>query len=202
MKHLLSKISRKRIKPLSHLCSLILILLLSSCGYHFRNQEERPTLSIHYVTGDIEGQLTDALIKSITRSGSYQYVRANGDFLLQVHITSSSSTPIGYEYSPNNINLFAIENRNAITAHVQLLDGATLEPLYEPFSVTANIEFDYANVDAVSALAVPTPSGKLEPLIRYSLGQFDSIEGSQEDATLAIYRVLAQKITSALTTQS
>ena len=164
----------------------------------FKNRQEKPSLSVEYVKGDIEGQLTEALIQSISQSGLYEYVRSGGEFTLQVSILSSNSSPIGYEYGSNHQNLFAIENRNTVTVQIELLDSASQEALFAPFTLTTSIEFDYANVDSVRFLSTLYPEGKLNPLIRYSLGQFDSIEGSQEDATNALYQLLAQKITNAL----
>lgn len=182
----------------------IFAALFSGCGYHFENQDERLSLSIPYVRGDNEGQLTNELIRQFAYSGGYDYVKDGGNLLLKVVVIGDGTEKIGYRYDRNEFtgelqtNLLPTENRRTITAEVTLINSPTGEILIGPHLVEASSDYDYTDVNSIQDLAFTTPSGKLETVLNFSLGQVDSVEGAQDDAIEPIYRNLAKKIITAI----
>jgi len=182
----------------------IFVALLTGCGYHFEDQDERLSLSIPYVRGDNEGQLTNELIRQFAYSGGYTYVKDGGNLLLKVLIIGDGTEKVGYRYDRNEFtgklqtNLLATENRRTIKAEVTLVNAATDEILIGPHLVEASSDYDYTDVNSIQDLAFVTPSGKLETVLNFSLGQVDSIEGAQDDAIVPIYRNLAKKIVAGM----
>jgi len=187
-------------KVLSGLC----LILCAGCGYHFPHTDEKVSISIPYVKGDEEGELTKELIKQISNSTPYEYVREGGDLILKTVITGSGSEQTGFRYDRKGIsgklerNLVVSENRRLITAEVTLIDGSTHEILYGPVHVTGSEDYDYSDVNSLPSLSFVSPSGKRESLLQFSLGQMDSIEGAQDDAAIASYRKLAKQIARSL----
>jgi hypothetical protein len=179
------------------------LLLCASCGYRLAgppDSEEVTTLTVPYVQGDSEGQFTDALSKALSSSGAYQVVQNGGSLTLKAAIISSGQDRIGFRYDRKETtgklekNLLPSESRRTVVAEVTLIDTCTEEIVLGPSKVTACAEYDYVNPDSVLDLIFFDPDGTKESTIAFSLGQLDSIEGAHDDASIVIYRVLAQKI--------
>ena len=79
-----------------------------------------------------------------------------------------------------------------------LIDGITSEIVYGPVQVVGSSDYDYSDVNSLPSLSFIGPTGKIESLQQFSLGQMDSIEGAQDDAALATYRSLARQIARSL----
>jgi hypothetical protein len=183
---------------------LSIVILLTGCGYHFPDKDEKISISIPYVKGDEEGKLTKELIKQISTSTPYEYVIEEGDLILKTVIIGSGNEQTGFRYDRKEIsgklerNLVVSENRRVITAEITLIDGMTHEILYGPIHVTGSADYDYSDVNSLPSLSFVTPSGKIESLLQFSLGQMDSVEGAEDDAALAAYRGLAKQIARSL----
>jgi len=180
------------------------LLPFSSCGYHTANSDEKTTISIPYVEGDAQGQLTSELIREITNSNLYRFVKSDGEVCLRVAIVNDKSDIVGFQYdlTPKKgkieRNLMAEENRRTLTAQVTLVDAITQEVIVGPVNVKASTDYDYIDVNSLKTVSFINEQGKREKTITFSLGQLDSIEGAQDAALTPIYRLLAQKITQVL----
>lgn len=74
---------------------------LSSCQYQFGRgdlSERYATISIPYAQGDLRGDLTAEVIRKLSSSGSFRYVNAGGDLLLQIKLIDASEENIGFRY--------------------------------------------------------------------------------------------------------
>lgn len=189
---------------------LIYLFLLSSCGYHFQNQlgdGNRVTLSVPYIEGDLEGQLTNALVLALSSSGNFKYVHNKGQFILKGAIRGQTNEKIGYRYDRKPTtgklrkNLLGTENRKTCRVEFVIINSSTGEEVMGPFSVTSYADYDYVDPSSIKDLTFVKPSGKREQVINFSLGQLDSIEGAQDDAASPLYRKLAQKIVDVILNQ-
>jgi hypothetical protein len=182
-----------------------LFLILSSCGYRSAQLEERPTISIPYVQGDIEGMLTAAIVRELASRLPYEYRSSGGALRLDVKLIQDQQEKVGYRYNRNTTtgkiekNLMPTESRRTASAEVTLTRLSTEEKLFGPEVITANVDFDYDDVNAINGLSfIPEGQTHRQTTLRYSLGQVDSIEGAQDDAATPLYRQLAEKISSRL----
>jgi hypothetical protein len=186
------------------LLASLLAFSVSSCGYHTASSDDKTTVSIPYVEGDAQGQLTSELIRQITNSNLYRFVKSNGDLCLQVSIESDKSDIVGFQYDLTTKkgkierNLMAEENRRTLTASVTLTDTSTQEVIVGPVDIKASTDYDYIDVNSLKTVSFINEQGKREKTISFSLGQLDSIEGAQDAALNPIYRQLAQKISQVL----
>lgn len=176
---------------------------MTGCGYHAASSEEKTTLSIPYVEGDSQGQLTAELVRQITNYGIYDFVKKDGDLTLKVSLVGDKNDIIGFQYDLTEKkgkierNLMAQENRRIITAEVIVTRGCTEEIVVGPLNISASTDYDYIDVNSLKTVSFIN-DGKREKTISFSLGQLDSIEGAQDASLAPIYRQLAQKIALAL----
>lgn len=172
---------------------------LAGCHYHLENGE-RIAISVPYVTGDFEGELTDALIWAISRAPQFHYTHGEGDWTLKVKILGEDNDRIGYKYDRDKKsgelknNLIGIENRKTITVEVTLVSNATGCNLIGPQVVKADATYDYFDQNSLKDLTFIDLEGTTQTSVAFSLGQLDSVGAAGEDATYPIYRILAQKI--------
>lgn len=192
----------------SNFCYIALAFSFSSCGYHTASSEDKTTISIPYVEGDAEGQFTAELIRQITNSDLYTFVKKDGDLCLKVSIVGDRSDVVGFQYDQKTKkngkkiqierNLMPLENRRTMTAQITLTDTSTEEVVVGPVKISASTDFDYIDVNSLDTVSFINEHGKREKTISFSLGQLDSIEGAQDSALTPIYCQLAQKIAQVL----
>ncbi len=161
-------------------------------------------MSIPYIQGDPAGLLNNTLVEMISRSGKYQCVQKGGDLLLQVILLSDVNDKIGFQYDRDNTvsrrerNIIGIENRRTATAQVSVYNAHTEELVLGPFEVKGFSEYDYFDSGSPRDMSFVSPGGKNESIIRFSLGQLDSVEGAHDTTSNALYNDLSQKITRAI----
>jgi hypothetical protein len=191
-------------QSLKLLLASLLSLSFSGCGYQAARTDEKLSISVPYVQGDNQGQLTAAIIREIDQSGLYDFVRQDGDLLLKITLVGDGSSPIGFRYDRKEKsgkiehNIMATENRRTVVAQVVLTRGATEEVVLGPLNISSCTDYDYIPVDSLKELSFINPQGKREKVMTFSLGQLDSIEGAQDAAVTPIYEQLAQRIVAAL----
>jgi len=176
----------------------LLIVSLASCGYHTAQPEDKTTISIPYVKGDEQGELTAEIIRELDQSGLYEFVRDGGELLLSVNLVGDKNDIIGWKYNRSEKkgkkedNLMATENRRILCAEITLKQGDKV--VLGPVKVSSSTDYDYIDVNSLKELTFINPHGKREKVLRLSLGQLDSIEGAQDASLNPLYRHLAQKI--------
>jgi hypothetical protein len=181
---------------------LCLAIFLQGCGYHTTDQQN--TISVPFVKGDGNGQLTTEIIHALTATGHFEFRKSGGNLELQVAIISDTDDRIGYRYDRNPTtgklrkNIIGVENRETITIEFKLVDGYTQEILHGPEILTASADYDYVDYNSIKDLTFIQPDGTPTTSIDFSLGQLDSIEGAHDDAQTPIFRKLAQKIADGL----
>ena len=189
------------------LCLILCMYLISSCGYRFAGGESsshRTTISVPYVAGDHEGKLTIELMRQLASSGTVQPVHHGGDLILKVAIVEDGESRIGFRFDREVTtgkrlsNLIGVENRRSLTVEASLLDVVSNQTIFGPEKISAHVDFDYVNSDSIRDLTFINRQGEREKVIRFSLGQLDSIEGAQDSAATPLFGELANKIVNAV----
>ena len=208
IRSILAWIETQQMKSLLLLFPLLLSL---SCGYQF-GQGSLPTkyqtICIPYVEGDVSGELTAILIKQISRSGGFRYVRDNGDLILYVTLCDCSEENIGFCYDTKknkddkhgkkderrdsgdccknrdfNHSVIPIESRATILAEVTVVDSSSGCNVLGPAKLLASVDFDhdyYYSPDKIN---------------EFSLGQLTDVDAARDAVQTPLYTVLAEKIT-------
>lgn len=169
---------------------IILTLFLTGCGYQVGeggSLAHYQTITIPFVDGDANGDMTAALVKEITRSGAFQYQCANGQLVLCVKILEVNDYNIGFRYDINKDckitnSLIPTETRVYAIAEVAVTDACSGCTLLGPVEMKASVDFDhdyYSSRDGVNI---------------FSLGQLSDIDAARDAVYQPLYRELSEKI--------
>lgn len=180
---------------------LLLVLLLTSCGYRYASQEQSGrTISIPYISGDSDALLNNELVYQLSSSGEFSCLQSGGDFTLQVVLVSDTQERIGFRYDRDNPsgslekNLLGVEDCRSVIATVSLLEQSSGKVIMGPLEVRASVDYDYTDPGSPRDLLF----AKSQPIMPFSLGQLDSREGAHDDAAKPLFRQLSQKIVMGL----
>ena len=169
---------------------LFLMVGLTGCGYRFGDggiASLYRTISVPFVEGDWDGDLTAAIVGQIARSGSYQYLKEGGAVTLLIELDDLKDKNIGFRYYRNKEgmlkkDIIPTETRVTATAKVTLLEAASGTLLLGPTFISASVDFDhdfYSSRDAVNI---------------FSLGQLNDYDSAYDAVHRPLNRALAQKI--------
>jgi hypothetical protein len=131
--------------------AIALLLVLSSCGYQFGEggfASQYQTISVPFIKGDWNGDMTSTLIEQIAQSGSYTYCRDGGALTLQVCLMEFTDENVGFRYDRNKQgelrkSIIPVETRIETKAEVKLIEAASGRVLLGPVIITAGVEFDH-----------------------------------------------------------
>ncbi|MCH9614399.1 MAG: hypothetical protein SP1CHLAM54_16420 [Chlamydiia bacterium] len=176
---------------------LLALPLLLACGYHLDGRETS-TLEVPYVTGDLDGDLTDAIVREVALSGKYQLQNKDANYRLKVAIVGDNIYKSGFQYdeegSTEYNRLVTNEEEKVMTLSVSLIQLSTGKTILGPSEVTARVNYDFIDPDADNEAAVRRRLSSLN----FSLGQLDSVEGARASSNIPLHTLLARKIASAL----
>lgn len=171
---------------------LIFCFLFTGCGYRWgAGGEFSPysTISIPYVEGDWDGNLTSHIIKEMSRSGNLQVVNSGGSLILKVYIVDIWEDDVGFRYDRKKDgkirkSIVPDETRLAISADIYLIESLSGNILLGPVRVISETEFDHDYYSSQCGINV------------FSLGQFTDIDEARDAAEKPLNRRLAEKIVS------
>ena len=197
----------RRVRGVRLSVPLLLALYLTSCGYHVEGH--RPslsgeTLSVPYIQGDEEGKLTAEIMRQLASAGIFQPVDTGGNFILHAKILEDTDSRIGFRYDREVAtdkllsNLIGVENRRSLAVAVTLIRASTEEVVCGPETLRVFATYDYVNSDSIRDLTFTNSRGEREKVIRFSLGQLDTVEGAHDSASSPLFRELAYKIADLL----
>lgn len=173
------------------------LFLFCACGYHLDGRETS-TLEIPYVKGDLDGDLTDAIVREIALSGKYQIRGSSANYRLKVEIIADNIYKSGFQYDEEGATeynrLVTNEEEKVMTLSVALIQTSTGKTVLGPSEITARVNYDFIDPDADNEAAVSRHLSSLN----FSLGQLDSVEGARSASNIPLHTLLARKIASAL----
>jgi len=179
----------------STVLAALLLFTFSSCQYQFGHGElsrQYSTISVPYIEGDKEGDLTAEVIKRIGTSGSFRYESSGGDLILFVKVIDYKNEDIGYRYDRKKHGqlkkvLIPTETRLNAQAEVMIKDACTGQIIRGPSVITAGIDFDHDFYFSRHEINV------------FSLGQLNDIDAAQDAVMQPLNRNLAAKIVDYVT---
>lgn len=172
------------------LCMVVLPLCLTSCGYRLGSGvlSTYQTIDIPYITGDITGLYTAALIREVSYSSPFSYVNHNGDLTLRICLIGFRDENIGFRYDIEKSGALAnwlvpTETRLWAAADITVIANDSNTILLGPVRVETSVEFDHEYYLSQNGVNV------------FSLGQLTDIREAREAAQTPLAQALAQKIT-------
>lgn len=175
--------------------SIILVLSLSSCGYKSLAQHHAlssySTISIPYVDGDRDGELTSILTQTLVSAGGFKYQTDDGDLVLKVKILDKKVEDVGYDrfYGSNGQLTRSItpnERRLSLLVEITVIDGCTQTVLLGPEKLSTSVKYDF------------DPEFSEDNLVSYSLAQYNFSESAERMAFVPLNQQIAQIVTNYL----
>lgn len=167
------------------------------------NNHDDICVGVPFITGDKDGSFSKILAQELSSSGVANFASRNTRYEVHAKIVSDNSERIGFRYDrfadgELRPNIVGTENRRSINVEVELYDTIYNKIVYGPHIFSAQSEYDYQDTDNIIDMSFVDPMGQRVLGFSYSLGQLNTVEGSQDVAVFAIYRSLSQKITDQL----
>lgn len=177
------------IKKASFFCLLLILPFLGGCGYRPVDASSGTckTISVPYVLGDGDGNLTAAIVREISSSLNFEHRNQDGELLLIVEVVNVANENIGFRYEQIHTREFKrsiipVETRMIATVQVSLIDAATRCAAIPTVRLSASIDFDH------EYNATYTDSNV------FSLGQLSDADAAFAAASDPLNRLLAKKI--------
>jgi len=167
-------------------------LLFSGCGYqHGLGREGLPyryaTISVPYVIGDQDGTLTSAVVKEITRSGSFEYRNWGGALTLNIKQINLSEENIGFRYDRKKRgkltqDTIPTEARITIVVEVSVVEAASCCTVLGPVRLSASVDYDHDYYSSRDGINI------------FSLGQLSDLEEAYDAVQTPLNIAIAEKI--------
>lgn len=169
---------------------LFLSLLINSCGYQAGFDGlplEFRTISVPFIEGDRDGELTNTVIRKISRSSAFEYRKQCANLKLVVKIIDFSDENIGFRYDRHKDGrlrdtIIPTETRFSATAEVVVVDTSTGKIILGPSLLSASVDFDHDYYSSRNEINV------------FSLGQLSDYDAANDAAYTPLNDALAQKI--------
>lgn len=167
-----------------------LCFLCSGCGYKMGYDglpKEYKTVSVPFAEGDWDGQLTNAIIRQINKSGSFEYRNNNANLILIVKIIDYNDENIGFRYDRHKDGklrdtIIPVETRMFALAEVSMIDAASGKIALGPVRLSAYVDFDHDYYSSRNEINI------------FSLGQLSDFDAASDAAHTPLNCVLAKKI--------
>lgn len=170
------------------------ILCQTSCGYRNGGLHAPRTITVPYVEGDYNGDLTAAIVRQIVGSGRFSYRNECGALILKVKVLDLRDENIGFRYDRHKDgelkkSTIPVETRSIALVEVSVVEAGTAKLLLGPARLSTDIDFDhfyYSNLEKDDELG--------EGVNVFSLGQLTDIDEAHDAAERPLNYKLAQKI--------
>lgn len=182
----------KCLKTLSNkLTSVALLFCLSSCGYTSLSSQgtlsQYRTISVPYVQGDTNGELTAVLTQTLVESGEWKYKTFDGDLTLEVKVVDTKVEDIGYNRFFNQNNriqrwMTPNEQRLSILVEIKVIDESTGKIVLGPKHLSSSVRYDF------------DPEFNEDNLVGFSLAQYNYVDNARSIATVPLNQRLSKVI--------
>lgn len=162
----------------------------SSCGYQMGTGEAVSpyrTVQVPLVKGDIDGSLTQEVVKELAQRGCAISQANTCSLILHINLLEIWDEDIGFRYDRNKKgelthSIVPVETRVFAKAEVYLEDGRQSCTLLGPVRIEAWHDYDNDYYYSQNGVNV------------FSLGELSDYETSKEAAKRPLYRALSRKI--------
>lgn len=162
-------------------------------------------VAVELIKNDDRGLLRNALAARLSESRKFAYTSsASSRAKLVVEIKKDSCENIGQgplvdpKTKKMGNKFVPMEANRTLFAKVSVVDRESGKNLFEPFTVSATVDFDFIDPTNISAVRYYNPDGRETTTLQYSMGQLDSKESALGETSASIYDQLSKKIVAGL----
>ncbi len=144
-------------------------------------------MTVPFVEGDLDGQLTSVLTQEISESGLLSTCERDGELSLHVKILGFKNEDIGYDRFYNKENdiqrwMVPNERRLSILVKISVVDEETQKVILGPADLSTSVTYNF------------DPEYSVDNLVGFSLGQFNFSENAQDIAETPLNQQIAKQI--------
>ncbi|MCH9632325.1 MAG: hypothetical protein S4CHLAM6_06570 [Chlamydiae bacterium] len=170
---------------------LAIVFFCQGCGYRstaYHNAlSSYKTITVPYVEGDAEGQITSQVIQSLSQSGAWKYQTFDAELILKVKILGTKAEDVGYNRffgSDNQVERWMVPNERllSILSEVTVIDMKTQKVVLGPKKLSTSVKFDF------------DPEFNEDNLVGFSLAQYNFVENAQRSAHKPLNEDIAKTI--------
>jgi len=170
-------------------------LLLTGCQYQFVQPKNQPTVELSFKGPFTSASFEEEMRLELQRSTGYQVVNRNGRYLVEINVDQLRKDTIGFLHDRQPLTgevidrLFPNEGRAVLGAKITIIDKHDLKSMIENRRLFASADFDFTNPNTLRDTQYEG-----QPLVEYSLGQFDSEYGAYDVAHAIAKKNLAKQL--------
>lgn len=171
------------------MCAAVFALFsLNSCGYRGEESfiQQYRAITVPFVVGDPDGQLTSAIVREISISSPLPYSQLDGDLILKVKLLDVEEDNVGYRYDRKKrgtIRKRLIPCETRVTAQLEVsLEDRYCNQVLPTVIITASLDFDhdyYSSRDSVNI---------------FSLGQLSEVDAARDTVISPLNALISKKI--------
>lgn len=145
-----------------------------------------PSISVPYVEGDDDGDLTAAIIEQLSTTSGMKYCKYGGSLVLNVEVLAEDEEHIGFRFDKDDEtglltdNLIPAETRTKALVQIELIEACSGKVVLGPTKVIAHTDYDH-DYDKAG-------------LNVFSLGQVNDYESTKDISYRPLNSALARKI--------
>lgn len=167
-----------------------ILVFLCACSYHPGFEGPCPqyrTISVPFITDDVDGALTNDVIRRLSRISPFEYQPCGGDLILQASILEVRDENIGFSYDVTHRgrmtkSIIPTETRLTMLLEVSLVDAVSGEVILGPNRLRGCVDFDHEYESSRNSINI------------FSLGQLSDYDDAYDEAFDPLNRIMARKI--------
>lgn len=167
-----------------------LTFLFTGCGYRAGYEglaAQYRTITVPYVEGDADGELTNSIIQQISQTGAFEYRNQTASLTLLVKVLNFNDENIGFRYDRHKDGrlrdtIIPVETRLFALVEIAVRDTCSGKIVLGPARLSASVDFDHDYYSSRNEINV------------FSLGQLSDFDAAEEAAHTPLNCVLARKI--------
>ena len=186
---------KRVIKKFTNRLVLAALFVFSGCQYQFVQPKNQPTLELSFKGAYTSAAFEEEMRLELQRATGYRVVHSNGRYLVEITLDQQRKETIGFLHDRQPLTgeildrLFPNEGRAVLGAKITLIDKHDLKSIFENRRLFASADFDFTNPNTLRDTLYDN-----QPLVEYSLGQFDSEYGSYDVAYGLAKKKLAKQL--------
>jgi hypothetical protein len=184
-----------RIKSSIDRIYFILLVFLLGCNYRLVTTDNQPKVEVTFKGPYSSPVLEEELAIALKRATGMQLVATGGRYQIEIDVDSFRKDNIGYLYDREPLTsqlinrLFPNEGRVTLGAKISIVDKHQLNRMIEHMHLLATSDYDFTNPNTLRDTLYDN-----QPLVEYSLGQFDSEDGAFDVASDLVQKKLAKQL--------
>ena len=189
---------------LKFLSSFVLVILCSSCSYHFVDSSRSYSFNILPIKGDQDSLLLSSLTAEIMKNSQFIYSAFNSQYDVEIIFKQLDTDHVDYQYQTEAVSneiinrLSPVEGEHDLIVSFSLTNKNNRKKVLGPIEFRQIVNYDFSDYRSYNDLTFIDLQGQSQTVLNYSLGQLAAEDDARASAKVAAYKAIAKKIAAYL----